>query len=133
MTTASITFLVLAAVLAVADWHAVVRGDRRIEYIAKPGATLALALTAATLDAAFSDVQVVFVVALVASLAGDVFLMLPGDRFVPGLTSFLVAQVLFTVGFALHGGSDVDYLVGALVAAMLVAPLAVDYNAGAGF
>jgi uncharacterized membrane protein YhhN len=127
MTTASIAFLMLAAVLAVTDWYAVLRGDRRIEYVAKPGATLALTLTAATLDAARSDMQVVFVVALVASLAGDVFLMLPGDRFVPGLASFLVAQLLFTVGFALHGGSEADYLVGVLVTAVIVAPLAVRF------
>ena len=30
--------------------------------------------------------------------------MLPGDRFVPGLASFLVGQLLFAVGFFLHPG-----------------------------
>ena len=33
------------------------------------------------------------------SLAGDVFLMLPSDRFVAGLASFLLAHVAYVVGF----------------------------------
>ena len=124
MTPTSTALLVVAAVLAFADWYAVARHDLRLEYVAKPGATLALAATAATLDAAHADTQVVFVVALVASLAGDVFLMLPGDRFVPGLASFFVAQVLYTIGFALHGGSGVGYLIGVVAVGVVVVPLA---------
>ena len=34
------------------------------------------------------------------SLLGDVFLMLPGDRFKPGLLAFLVAQVLYILAFS---------------------------------
>ncbi len=127
MTPASTVFLVVAAVFAVLDWYAVERDSRRLEYVAKPGATLALACTAATLDAAYGDVQAVFVAALLASLAGDVLLMLPVDRFVAGLSAFLAAQLLYTVGFALHGGSGVDYLIGAAVAAVLVVPLGVRF------
>jgi len=137
MTTAAIAFLAAAAVFAVADWYAVARGDRRIEYVAKPAATLALLGTAATLDAAHGDTQVLFVVALGASTVGDVFLMLPGDRFVPGLASFLVAQMLYAVGFALHPGSAVGYVIAVVVAGVLVVPLAVRFvgatrRAGAG-
>jgi uncharacterized membrane protein YhhN len=127
MTTAPTVLLATAVVLALADWVAVARDDRRLEYVAKPGATLALAATAATLDASNPDTQVLFVLALVASTAGDVFLMLPGDRFVPGLGSFLVAQVLYTVGFALGGGGTGAYVAGALVAGLLVTPLAVRF------
>lgn len=36
---------------------------------------------------------------LLFSLAGDVFLMLPGDWFIPGLASFLCAHVAYTVAF----------------------------------
>lgn len=124
MTTTASVLLVVAAVLMVTDWWAIARGDHRLEYVAKPGATLALAATAATLDAAHPDTQVLFVLALLASTAGDVFLMLPGDRFVPGLASFLVAQVLYTVGFALVGGEAVAYVIGAVVAGLLITPLA---------
>ena len=34
------------------------------------------------------------------SLAGDIFLMLPSDRFVAGLSSFLVAHLLYIAAFA---------------------------------
>lgn len=127
MTTAAWVFLGVAAVLAVLDWLAVARGTRALEYVAKPGATLALVGVAATLEPLHGDTRTLFVLALLASLAGDVFLMLPGDRFVAGLASFLVAQVLYTAGFALHGGSAADYLVGALVATALVVPLALRF------
>ena len=40
MTTAAWVFLALAGVFAVADWVAIIRGDRRLEYVAKPAATL---------------------------------------------------------------------------------------------
>ena len=127
MTTPATILLLVAVVLAVADWIAVARGDRRLEYVAKPGATIALAGVAATLDAAHTDTRVLFVAALFASLAGDVFLMLPRDRFVPGLASFLVAQLLYTVGFGLHGGGGGAYLLGAVVAAVIVTPLALRF------
>jgi sterol desaturase/sphingolipid hydroxylase (fatty acid hydroxylase superfamily)/uncharacterized membrane protein YhhN len=38
-------------------------------------------------------------VALVFSLAGDVFLMLPGNYFIPGLASFLVAHIFYIALF----------------------------------
>ena len=49
--------------------------------------------------------------ALVLCLAGDVFLMLPADRFVPGLASFLLAHLAFTVGFLLEPGDVAAVLV----------------------
>lgn len=47
------------------------------------------------------------VLGLVFSLAGDVFLMLPGDRFVPGLASFLVAHLCYIAAFASSAGARV--------------------------
>jgi uncharacterized membrane protein YhhN len=127
VTTAAWILLAAAAALALADWIAVARGLRRLELGCKPGATLALAGVAATLDPAYGDTRVLFVLALLASTVGDVFLMLPGDRFVPGLGSFAVAQLLYTVGFALHGGTALEYLVGALLVAALVVPLSLRF------
>jgi len=123
VTTVAWILLGAAALLAVLDWLAVAQGHRRLEYVCKPGATLALALVAATLDPAYSDTRTLFVLALLASLAGDVFLMLPGDRFVAGLGSFFVAQLLYTAGFVLHGGSLADEAIGATIVAALVVPL----------
>lgn len=43
--------------------------------------------------------DVYLVAALAASLAGDVFLMLPGNYFIPGLASFLVAHLFYIALF----------------------------------
>ncbi|MFL6244066.1 MAG: lysoplasmalogenase [Acidimicrobiia bacterium] len=114
MTAGAWTLLVVAAVLAVGDWLAVTRGDKRLEYVCKPGALAALIGVALTLDPAHGDVRAWFVAALVLSLAGDVFLMLPSDRFVAGLTSFLLAHVAYVVGLTRHGGSAGALLVAAI-------------------
>jgi uncharacterized membrane protein YhhN len=44
------------------------------------------------------------VAGLVFSLMGDVALMLPSDRFVEGLSSFLIAHVLYLAAFASDAG-----------------------------
>jgi uncharacterized membrane protein YhhN len=90
-----------AAVAAVADWVAVSTSGRRLEYGAKPAVLAALVLAAAAIPA--DQIELVhrrwwFVAALVCCLAGDVLLMLPSDRFIPGLTAFLVGHGLFIVG-----------------------------------
>ena len=123
MTTAAWILFAVGGVFAVGDWIAVAGERTRWEYLCKPAATIALVAVAATLDPVHGDVRDWFVAALVLSLAGDVFLMLPGDRFVPGLGSFLVAQILFTVGFALHGGSAGEYVLGAVIVAVVAAPI----------
>ena len=38
-------------------------------------------------------------------MAGDIFLMLPNDRFVAGLASFLVGHLAYVVAFTHGGGS----------------------------
>lgn len=40
------------------------------------------------------------IAALLFSLVGDIFLMLPRDRFIPGLVSFLAAHVFYIAAFA---------------------------------
>jgi uncharacterized membrane protein YhhN len=42
---------------------------------------------------------------LVFSLAGDIFLMLPTDRFVEGLSAFLIAHLFYIAAFASEVGS----------------------------
>ena len=100
----------VAVVFAVGDWVALAGSSSRLEYVCKPAATAALVGVAATLESAHGDARAWFVAALLLCVAGDVFLMLPARAgssggFVPGLGSFLLAQVMFTVGFALHGGT----------------------------
>ena len=98
MTAVSTVALVVAVVAAVVDWLAVARDDRRLEYVAKPVTMLALVVVAATLDTQLPARRVWFVAAGVLSLAGDVFLILPRDRFVAGLASFLLAHICYIAG-----------------------------------
>lgn len=116
------TLFALAGVAAVANWIAVDGERTRVEHVAKP-ATLAL-LTAAVValpaDRLVSEpARTWFVVALLFSLAGDVFLMLPSDRFVPGLASFLVGHIAY-IGGLLHLGSEADGIAVPLVVAIAV-------------
>ena len=46
---------------------------------------------------------------LLFSLVGDIFLMLPSDRFVPGLVSFLAAHVFYIVAFTSESGRALSF------------------------
>ena len=98
MQTLATVLLVAAGLSAVGNWIAVARGSTVGIYVCKP-LTLVLMIGAAiALDPTSESVRAWFVVALVLSLAGDVFLMLPVDAFVAGLSSFLLAHVAYVVG-----------------------------------
>lgn len=105
MTGAAWVLLAVFGVLAMADWVAVARGSKPLEYVCKPGALAALVGVAVAIDPTHSDTRAWFVAALALSLVGDVFLMLPADRFVAGLASFLLGHVAYVLGLNLHGGS----------------------------
>jgi uncharacterized membrane protein YhhN len=93
-----LALFLLAEVAALVDWWAVQKERKPVEYAAKPAVMVFLIAAALTLDPADEARRNWFVVALVFSLAGDVFLMLPG-RFVPGLAAFLVAHLAYIAGF----------------------------------
>lgn len=119
MTTTAWILLAAAAFTAVVDWVAVTRGDRRTEYVAKP-ATLALLVgVALALDPADDTQRAWFVAALVLSLLGDVFLMLPRDAFVPGLASFLLAHLAYIGGLRLESGDAIPIVIGVVVGAVV--------------
>jgi uncharacterized membrane protein YhhN len=123
VTFAAWLFLAVAAVFAVLDWIAVSRGTRTLEYVCKPGTLAALIVVALTLDPVHDDVRAWFVVALLLSLLGDVFLMLPSDRFVAGLSSFLLAHVGYVIGLTRHGGSAAEVALAAVPVALAIAAL----------
>jgi uncharacterized membrane protein YhhN len=118
VTGAAWAFLAVFAVAAVGDWVAVLRRPegRTLEYACKPAALGALVVVAVTLDPADDGQRAWFVAALALSLAGDVFLMLPADRFVPGLASFLLGHLAYVVGLSL----DPDWSLGGLVVGLAV-------------
>lgn len=121
-----------AGILAVGDWWAVARGDRRLEYVCKPGATAALMAAAVLLPGADPS-RGWFVAALALCLVGDVCLMLPArpdgrePGFVPGLASFLVGHVAFAAGFVDRGVAAGRAGLGAVVVVLVAAPLAVRF------
>jgi uncharacterized membrane protein YhhN len=93
-------------VAALADWVAIAGGRKPLEYLAKP-ATLALLTGAALALHPVDDARrTAFVVALLLSLAGDVFLMLPVDLFAGGLASFLLGHVAYAVGLRAYAPSS---------------------------
>lgn len=85
---------------ALVDWIAVSRRDLRLERVAKP-ATIAVLIvaTAVTWSGDFGRTFIATMVALVLSLAGDVFLTGERDRFIPGLIAFFGAHVAYIVAF----------------------------------
>jgi uncharacterized membrane protein YhhN len=95
---------ILPAALAVVDWYAVARADRRTEAWAKPATLGALIVTAVVLGATGSAPGTWLLAALAFGLAGDVFLLGDSDaRFRWGLAAFLVGHLAFLVAFTRLG------------------------------
>ena len=68
----------------------------------QPLLIIVVALTAT--DPVSPFYQTMIVVGLIFSLGGDVFLMLPSDRFIWGLVSFLIAHLFYIIAFIYPGG-----------------------------
>src|SRR5438105_61964 len=113
-------FLAAAAAAAVGDWVAVQRGRTTLEYVCKPLTIILLMGLAATVDADDTSVRGWFIAALALSMLGDVWLMLPRDLFVPGLVSFLLAHLAFTVGFWVDGVTFLGLALGLALVALTV-------------
>lgn len=117
MTAAAAVLLAAATAIALADWWAVWRAARPVEYVAKPATLILLVAVALALEPADEAVRWWFVAGLVASLAGDVLLMLPRGPFAGGLAAFLVAHLCYVAGFAVAGPRLAWAVAGGIVAA----------------
>lgn len=113
-------FLAVALVLAAAfgNWTAVASDNKGLEYLCKPAVVLLLIALALVLDPRDPTARTWFVVALVLSLAGDVFLMLPRDLFVLGLGAFLLAHLAYVVGMVAGGVQAGRLLAGVVLVAI---------------
>lgn len=116
--------LVVAGLVAIADWRAVWRRPASVENLLKPAVLVLLIAAALALDPVDSTQRAWFVVGLVLSLAGDVLLLPAIDRFVAGLASFLLAHVAFIAGFAVAGRGDTR-AIGVVAVLALLTPVAV--------
>lgn|SRR5690606_26471275 len=70
-----------------------------LHYLCKPLTMVAIISMVARADAAAGRYRTLVLVGMLCSLAGDVFLMLPQDLFVPGLLAFLVAHLFYIAAF----------------------------------
>jgi uncharacterized membrane protein YhhN len=79
--------------------------SRQLLYVFKP-LTIGLIIVLAWLSGSHEPDRYFWLImaGLLFSAAGDVFLMLPKDRFVPGLLSFLVAHLLYITAFSAPAG-----------------------------
>ncbi len=76
-------------------------GRRWLIYLFKPLTTcLILGVALVASGGSRSTYSLLIAVALVFCLAGDIWLMLPEDRFITGLASFLLANVIYSFAFA---------------------------------
>lgn len=112
--------IVVATVLAAADWWAVATGRLGVERIAKPAVIVALIVATLALEPAVPErIRLLVLIALGASLIGDV-LLLPGGPFLGGVVAFAAAQVAYAAAFSLRPLEPVA-LVGGAVAGVIVA------------
>jgi len=118
MNAAAFLFLVIALVVAVIDWIAVSLENRAIEYVFKPLTMVVLICAAISIDPSSSTAQTILVIGLVLSMAGDIFLMLPADLFVPGLASFLLAHIAYVIALAALGVELGPMILGIAIAAV---------------
>ena len=92
----ALLFIPLA--IAILDWISIARKLTILGYFTNPGviATLFIWLW---FSAGLQGALIWFALALIFSLAGAVFLMLPRERFVAGYVAFLLAQICYLIGF----------------------------------
>jgi uncharacterized membrane protein YhhN len=125
VTDSALLALGAAASFAVLNWLAVAKANKPLEYAAKPATMLALIVVAATIDPTSEVQRFTFVAALAFSLVGDIFLMLPGDRFIGGVAGFLVAHLAYIVGFRVVEASPIGLAIGAVVVVVFVATIGI--------
>jgi len=100
----TVALSVLAALSAAITIYAKYRPSPRLEHIFKPLTMGWIILIALTGGASVSTrYQMLIVLGLASSLAGDVLLMLPG-RFLYGLVAFLIAHLLYIAAFTTEAG-----------------------------
>lgn len=113
-----------AAASAVGHVRAEYRGPRWTVYLCKPlTTTILLALALAAPGPAEPRYRWAVAAGLALSLLGDVFLMLPQDRFVAGLASFLLAHIAYLAAFTTRvplGAAPLLLLPYALAAGMVL-------------
>jgi len=97
-----LTYILVLLVIFSAFIHirAEYRGPRHHIYIFKPLTMVFILLIATLGQTTLPFYKYMIIIGLIFSLAGDIFLMLPSDRFVAGLVAFLLAHLFYIAAFA---------------------------------
>lgn len=99
--------LLLAAALLIGALHLIAgfAGWTRSEFWSKPIPIVLLLLLVAFIDLPVSNLyRILILVGLLSSLAGDIFLELPGNWFIQGLVAFLIAHIFYIVAYQSRTG-----------------------------
>jgi len=98
--------LVLIVLSAIMEIRGEYRPTRTWIYIFKPLTTALILVLAVSrgITSGFDHSVVLIVLGLAFSMLGDIFLMLPSDRFIPGLLSFLTAHLCYIAAFTVKQG-----------------------------
>ncbi len=99
------TWIGMALAIAIWDWIAVALARRRLGYFTKPAVIVALLIAVLSGASTLPRPQPMLswvAVGLLFSLLGDVFLMLPQEKFTWGLAAFMAAHVAYLLAFSLH-------------------------------
>ncbi len=127
-------FFWLALAIGVVDWVAVAKDWPRVEYFAKPATMVAL-LAFVGVNGGFGPLgasgttMLWFTLALVFSLAGDIFLMLPKNLFIYGLVAFLTTHIFYITGFnPLPPLKTPQLLVAGLLVLLMLLPMSQIYR-----
>jgi uncharacterized membrane protein YhhN len=89
----------ISLIIAAIDWIAVAKKYKPVEYFAKPAVMISLLIWVLQ-SGGNNSFLIWFELGIVFSLAGDLFLMLPKERFLAGLISFLLAHICYLTGFS---------------------------------
>jgi uncharacterized membrane protein YhhN len=117
------TLIAVAALSALIHVRAEYRGPRWQVYLFKPLTTTLLLLAAVLAPAAHGPgYRVCIAAGLGCSLVGDILLMLPRDRFLAGLGTFLLAHLAYVAGFGSRAETGVHptVLIPLLAAALVL-------------
>jgi uncharacterized membrane protein YhhN len=89
----------IAVAFALLDWYAAWKENRYLLVVAKPLTVIFMMLWSLQVSG-WEGAMLFFGLGLFFSFGGDIALLFPARWFLPGLVSFLVAHIMFIIGFS---------------------------------
>lgn len=116
-----ILYLVLIAILSLGYLLSLKYNNTTCIYILKPTTMLTIIIFA-VYNYMYNPTNYVLliIIALIASLIGDIFLILPNDRFIPGLISFFVAHIIYIVAFINYSLQNLNLLLASIMLVLAI-------------